>query len=106
MLLLQESEKVSSDRLFRVRSKQPYNSTSSLTNSQQTVSSAVPHINEVLCVGDFCAFMNGHDSSNHIWKLGKVLQFSQYKEKLQGKQQYFSKHVLIKENLRSTLYMV
>ena len=97
--LLQEGKKVSSDRLFRVRSKQPFNDISSLTNSHITLSSVVPYIDEVLHVGDFCAFMIDHDSPNHAWKVGKVLQFSQYKENLKGKQQYFSKHVLIKENL-------
>ena len=84
-----------------MRSKQPYNNTSSLTNSHKTLSSAVPYINEVLSVGDFCAFMIDHayDSPNHKWKIGKVLQFSQYNEKLQGK------HVLIKENLHKIVVL-
>ena len=96
--LLQEGEKVSSDRLFRVRSKQPYSITSTLESHKNLSSSASLHVSEVLCVGDFCVFMINQDSSNQKWKIGKILQFSQYKEKLQGKQQYFSKHVQVKES--------
>ena len=96
--LLQEGEKVSSDRLFRVCSKQPYNDTCTL-EPQKSLSSLAPHINEVISVGDFCVFVTDH-LSNPQWKIGKILQFSQYKEKLQGKQQYFSKQVVVKENVK------
>ena len=97
--LLQEGEKVSSDQLFRVRSQQPYSKTKNLTEDLKD-SATVPHTSEVISVGNFCVFFSDHTSPNQRWKIGKVLQFSQYKERLKGKQQYLSRHVSIKDYLQ------
>jgi len=40
---------------------------------------------ETVCIGDFCVFTHHDLPSNQIWKIGKILQFSQYKEKLKDK---------------------
>ena len=71
--LLQEGEKVSSDRLFRVRSKQPYTS-DSLKTVSHPVSSQPSHFEEI-AIGD-CVFFQDHEMS--IWKIGKVLKFSYF----------------------------
>ena len=68
--LLQENERVSSDRLFRVRDKQPY-SGSSLTLAPVTI--AAPLVSNVVHVGDLCVFKFGLN-----WQLGRILQFSKY----------------------------
>ncbi len=52
--LLQEGERVSSDRLFRVRSKQPY-SNGSLKNVSHPVSNQPSQCEHIL-VGDVCVF--------------------------------------------------
>ena len=73
--LFQEGERVSSDRLFRVRSKQPYASASSqlphlLDNKVQ------PYVSKALQLGDLCVFQ-----INGTLRIGRVLQFARYKGK-------------------------
>ena len=68
--LLQENERVSSDRLFRVREKQPYSS-SSLTTTP--VSFTAPSVSEKAHIGDLCVFKVGLE-----WQLGRILQLSRY----------------------------
>ena len=68
--LLQESERVSTDRLFRVREKQPFEST---LQALTTVSSPNPVISATIAVGNLCVFKFIPD-----WKLGRVLQFAKY----------------------------
>lgn len=80
--LLQESEKVSSDRLFRVRNKQPY-ANDSLKSCVSHSAIKQPSYCKEVAIGDICVF---EDSSN--WQVGKILQFSYYKEKAKAAQQY------------------
>ena len=64
--LLQEGEKVSSDRLFHVCSKQPYTKTKNFTENFKDLAT-VPHTSEVVSVGDFCAFLCRNDSQYHTY---------------------------------------
>ena len=51
--LFQEGERVSSDRLFRVRAKQPFNTDSTATRSDtSTVNGALPQVMETVEVGE------------------------------------------------------
>ena len=80
--LLQESERVSSDRLFRVRNKQPYtNENLKISIPQSTVEQ--PSYCEEVSVGDICVF-----EKDGNWIAGKILQFSHHNEKTKGAQQY------------------
>ena len=75
---------MSSDRLFRVRGKQPYS-----TDLQQKTSILPvlhPTISDSVQVGEFCVF----NTSKTDWKIGKVLKFSNHLEKTKGSQQYNS----------------
>ena len=83
--LFQEGERVSADRLFRVRQKQPYSCITTHTKEIRiSDSNAVPTTCEVITVGDICAFRFPECK----WKLGKVLQFSYTSEKTKMKRQY------------------
>lgn len=82
--LLQEGKRVSSDRLFRVRSKQPYSSDPQ--PRRHTTFTTDPSVCETIEVGNICVFK---DSKNtHTWKMGRVLQFSFFLEKTKSSQQY------------------
>ena len=82
--LLQEGERVSSDRLFRVRATQPYDtSTSQLQPSTHDMNLRLPKISDEAEVGDMCVF----DRENG-WMIGCVLQFAFYKEKTITNYQY------------------
>ena len=89
--LLQEGERVSADRLFRVRSKQPYTcEPQPLTHVHvNTLSAAYPTIE----VGNICAF-----AESTKWKLGRVLKFAYYMEKKVTSRQYTAASV----NINST----
>ena len=76
--ILQEGERVSGDRLFRVRVKQPYSSTKQLIPSK-LAESTTQQVQECVNIGDFCVFL---DSLVNKWNIGRVDQFSKYKEKL------------------------
>ncbi len=82
--LLQEGERVSSDRLFRVRNKQPYSSNGSLKNVSHIVSNQ-PSQGEEISLGNVCVFKYSGMSS---WQIGKILKFSYYKQKAKASQQY------------------
>ena len=84
--LLQEEERVSADRLFRVRAKQPF-----ATEVKQCVSrlGVKPLVCSTINLGDICAFK----LSDKEWKLGRVLQFSYFKEKTKKAKQYLKKKV-------------
>ena len=69
--LLQEGERVSSDRLFRVREKQPFPSTSQMSLMQ--VSYPNPVMLNTLTIGDLCLFKLTTD-----WELGRILHFAMY----------------------------
>ena len=81
--LLQETERVSTDRLFRVRNKQPF-ATQSNTSKIATSSAVHPIVCSSISVGDMCIFK----TTDQDWKVGRVLQFSNYLEKLKSAQQY------------------
>ena len=54
--LLQEGERMSSDRLFRVRAKQPYNTSTKLLLPSTNVDSSIPTVNDDIKLGDFYVF--------------------------------------------------
>lgn len=81
--LLQE-ERVSSDRLFRVRSKQPYSSDILKSVSRPVrVSNKLSTYDEI-ALGDVCVFEHQETST---WRIGKVLKFY-YKQKSKASRQY------------------
>lgn len=85
--LFQEGERVSSDRLFRVRSKQPYDSKGVKQELCTTSEDCeLPIINKIIRIGEFCVFNT--DESKCTWSIGRVLQFAKYKEKTVSAQQY------------------
>ena len=47
---------MSSDRLFRVRAKQPYNTSTKLLLPSTNVDSSIPTVNDDIKLGDFCVF--------------------------------------------------
>lgn len=73
--LLNDGERVSSDRIFRVRSQQP--NESNVTIKLSTIMSDSvenkPLISNHVVIGDFCVFYDGT-----VPKIGKVLQFLKY----------------------------
>ena len=75
--LLQEGERVSSDRLFRVRVKQPFSSTTKHQPQPGSLTNTQPVVCTTIHVGDVCVFM----ASQEEWRLGRILQFSYFKEK-------------------------
>ena len=81
--LLQEGERVSSDRLFHVRTKQPF-SIDTKPKVSTSVSVDIPTVCSTVDVGNTCIFK----SSEGSLKIGKLLQFAYYLEKKKGSQQY------------------
>ena len=86
--LFQESERVSADRLFRVRDKQPFATSTSKAPDipNYTVAKALP----VIQVGELCV-MKASDS----WKLGRVLQFAKYDSSKKFSKSYQDKYVAV-----------
>ena len=70
--LFQEYEFVFSDRLFRVRARQPYLSESEVYLPKVKHMETLPQKCETLNVGDLCVFKKPQCEE---WKIGKVLQF-------------------------------
>ena len=87
--LLQESERVSTDRLFRVRAKQPYSNCSQSKVGSQYHSSLVSIKDNIVEVDHVCVFKPEEDS----WIIGKILQFSNLSQKTISSQQYRSRSV-------------
>ena len=76
--LFQEGERVSSDRLLRVREKQPFSNdtnSNSLGTPALSCIGEIPHINVTVEVGDTCVF-----NRDEGWAIGRVLQFSHYEK--------------------------
>ena len=73
--LLNDGERVSSDRIFRVRSKQPNESkeTIKLSTIMSDPVENKPIVSNHVVIGDFCVFYDGT-----VPKIGKVLQFLKY----------------------------
>ena len=83
--LFQESEHVSSDRLLRVRCKQPYAFESSLCTLKAASVSTKPVTLDSVQLGDLCVWK----VSDQAWRLGRVLQFAKYSGKrMECTQQY------------------
>ena len=76
--LFQEGERVSSDRLFRVRNKQPFSSDSVTSQKNYFQDSPEPFVAQVLNLGDMCVF-----ETDNKWSIGKVLQFAKLNQKNQ-----------------------
>ena len=77
--LLQESERLLSDRLFRVRAKMPGEAKSPSKVSPLHTVSSQPIKAEYLVVGDPCAFKTL--TTTPQFKIGKVLQFILFDKK-------------------------
>jgi len=90
--LLQEGEQLSTDRLFRVRNKQPFMDYSDSLVSDSDLSSS-PAVCKVIHIGDICAFRY-----EQYWQIGRVLQFSYYREKTKRSQQYSGNFVNLSDN--------
>ena len=81
MWLFQEGEQVSSDRLFRVRKKQPF--AEHCSPQAHTCSTSSPVVCKTIQIGNICAF---NDAGK--WFIGRILQFCYYKEKTKRAQQF------------------
>ena len=85
--LLQGGERVSADRLFRVRSKQPFTTECKLTKTPKTSLTLVhPIVHSTIAVGDVCVFQMHMPDWN--WKIGRVLHFANHLAKTKASQQY------------------
>ena len=89
--LLQEGERVSSDRLFRVRAKQPF---SCEVQHQMRTPDNTPTVCSTIQVGDICVFK----ASQGEWRLGRILQFSYFREKTKKATQYSGSIVDLSSN--------
>ena len=84
--IFQEGERVSSDRLIRIREKQLLSTSKTMPTA---VTTTTPDKYDVISVGDICAFVHrGGDSDDSNWRIGKVLQFAYYLEKTKKARQY------------------
>lgn len=94
--VFQEGERVSTDRLFRVRVKQPY-----LTSLQQITlkcdHSSLPKVQECVQLGDLCVFQQNVTPKG--WSIGRITQFANYKESLKSDRQYKSSKVLVQSSV-------
>ena len=77
------NECVSSDRIFRVRSKQPHNVKEMLSNDSKS-DDALPTVSKILKLGDLCVFQM---QDGNEWCIGRVLQFAKFKGKTVGHQE-------------------
>ena len=84
--LFQEGERVSSNRVFRVRSKQPHNSENvkGMLSNDSKSDDALPTVSKILKLGDLCVFQM---QDGNEWCIGRVLQFAKLKDKTVGHQQ-------------------
>ena len=92
--LLTEGEHLSTDRLFRVRSKQPFSSDTETSSS--VVALSQPYVSETISGADLCAF-----KKEEIFRIGKVLNFAIYKEKTKKNREYKSKMAIVKHQKRT-----
>lgn len=98
--LFQECEQVSTDRLFRVRSKQPFLSNfepdSVQVKSSDENISVLPQKLEVIRIGDVCIFQIKQE-----WKIGKILHFYYQSGKTQKSQQCKETSINLTTNSKS-----
>ena len=81
--LFQEGKRVSADRLFRVRAKQPFSTPIQPSRPQSDFS--VPEVREFIELGKFCG---SQDVTAKEWSIVKVTQFANFKEKLKSNRQF------------------
>jgi len=91
--LLQEGERVSLDRLFRVRAKQPFSTFGKSTSKIMSIDSTIPTSCNIVEVDEVCVFMFKADHTTNMngdmdWKIGRILHFINYLEKTKTAQQY------------------
>ena len=96
--LFQEGERVSSDRLFRVRSTQPYSKAlQSITKHDRDFK--LPMTDEQVSLGDLCVFKglvkNTTVDNANQWKIGRIIQFANYKERLKKDRQYKNSSAMV-----------
>ena len=94
--LFQEGERVSTDRLFRVRDKQPY-STPVQQISTKCNDLSLPQVQEYVELGDICVFQENITPKG--WSIGRITQFANYKESLKSDRQYKSSRALVESNV-------
>ena len=88
--LFQEGERVSSDRLLRVRSNQLFSSVTTKGANHQDksiVHDGLPDVNSKIEVGELCVFRYS-TSTESQWKIGKIQKFSKFKCKHLKDQEY------------------
>ena len=71
--LFQDTERLSADRLFRVRAKQPYSETKESSKVVCDINQPQPVMAEYVAVGELCAF-----KLNSNFRIGRVLQFIKF----------------------------
>ena len=88
MWLFQEGERVSSDRLFRVRKTQPHSNDPDAQKTTPTdqIVQQEPIVSSTLQIGDLCIFLDTRTPK--IWNFGTVIKFAYYKEKTKKSRQY------------------
>ena len=92
--LFQEGERVSSDRLLRVRANQLFNSVPAKSVNYQDKSKGknpaydegLPAVNSKIEIGELCVFRTSASSCE--WRIGKVQKFSKFKCKRLKDQEY------------------
>ena len=92
--IFQQAECVSTDRLYRVRNKQPYSTTLGQESKAENSNSChgdigshdIPQIYKRIEIGDICAFKSL--KITHGWRLGEILQFAYLHGKSNKIQQY------------------
>ena len=77
--ILQENERLSSDRLFRVREKQPFSS--SVHDYSNSMAKCLPIKASSVSPGDVCVFVF-EVNTGYSWDLGKIMQFSGGKRRI------------------------
>ena len=85
--LFQEGERISNDRLFRIRLKQPFNKTLQ-DDASQSEDSSLPVVNEHISLGDICVFRTPKSISSELFRIGRVTHFAYYKERLKKDRQF------------------
>ena len=90
--LFQEGERVSSDRLFRVRSKQPYTSKDMKQEIYTTSEDcALPIINKLIKVGEFCVFKTDEGKLHMVyWKSTSICEVQ--RENSAAIQRFYSRY--------------
>lgn len=94
--LLQEGERVSADRLFRVRNKQPFSSCDVGYRDYNLQNEINPVVCKTISVSNICIFK----FSPTNWKIGKIQNFSYFKEKTKTGRQYPKKTYNFDDNIK------